>query len=110
MTGQLLNECGVCSAVGLSQEWFTGQESGGLYSRKPTVSFLCSLCHDSDFLTGSQDLSHEEEIGQQCPQMARRVQIVDQLGAESRLREHQLNGRQGISHIAVQHGTKCLVR
>src|SRR5208282_2414840 len=49
------------------------------------------------------DLTHQKQVGEQCPEMAGGVQIVNQLGADGRLGQNQLNGGKRIASVAIEH-------
>ena len=48
-----------------------------------------------------EDFVDEEQIGEERAQVDRRVQVVDQLRADRRLRQHQLQRRLRVAGIAV---------
>ena len=48
-------------------------------------------------------LAYQKQVGEQCAEMDRGIQIVDQLRADRGLGQNQLNGGEGIAGIAVQH-------
>ena len=56
-----------------------------------------------------QDLVEEKDVGEQCPQMERGVEVVHQLGADPGLSQHQTHRRQRLAGIVSQHPLEVLV-
>src|SRR5882672_10253381 len=54
-------------------------------------------------LPGGGDPADQEQVGEQRAQMDRRIQVVDQLGADRRLLQHQLNRGEGAASVAADH-------
>src|SRR4029077_3365825 len=50
-----------------------------------------------------QNLTHQEQIGQQSAKMDGRVQIIDQLGTDDRLSEDQLDRSERVAGVAGDH-------
>src|SRR5262245_5632873 len=57
-----------------------------------------------------EDFVNQEQIGEQCTEVDRGIQIVDELGADRGLCEHQSNGRDGVARIAIDHVHECGIR
>src|ERR1022692_4388455 len=50
-----------------------------------------------------QNLAQQKHVSEQRTQVHRSVQVVDQLRADRRLRQHQLQSRQRIGRVAFHH-------
>src|SRR5271166_1994117 len=50
-----------------------------------------------------QNFCHQKQVGEQRAEVDRRVQIVNQLGADGGLRQNQLNCGKRITCVAVEH-------
>ena len=57
-----------------------------------------------------QDFVDEEQIGEQRAQVDRRVEVVDDLRADRRLREHQLNRGLRVARVALDDRDERVVR
>ena len=51
----------------------------------------------------------EKQVCEQCAEMDRSIQVIDQLRADGRLGQHQLDGREGVAGVTVQDSEKCVV-
>ena len=51
----------------------------------------------------SQNLTHQEQVGEQRSEMDGSVQIVNQPGADGGLCQNQLNGGKRIASVAIEH-------
>src|ERR1017187_3099787 len=56
------------------------------------------------YLLRPQDLAQQKHVREQRAQMNRSIQVVDQLRADRRLRQHQIQSRQQLGRVALQHG------
>src|SRR5437016_4121441 len=79
----------------------------------PTI--LCQLLgitlRGCDLRSGSlrpKNLAKQKYVGEERTQMHRCIQVVDQLGADSRLTEYKFHGGKRITRIAVQHSQEGL--
>lgn len=56
-----------------------------------------------DGLLELHELIDQEHVRQQCAQVDGGVQVVDRLGAQPGLSEHQFDGRQGVGDVPREH-------
>ena len=57
-----------------------------------------------------QDLIDEKQICEQCADVDRGVQVVDQLRAEGSLGKNNLDGCERVTSVPIEHGEKGVVR
>ncbi len=94
--------------------WNGGRLVAHAYSDIVDFQFVnCKLRESPPLARAAVSLEHlvdQEQIGEQRPQVNRRVQVVDQLRADGRLRQDQLHGGPGVAGIAFEHGDEGGVR
>ena len=56
-----------------------------------------------------QDFVDEEQVREECAEMDRGVQIIDQLRAKGGLGKNKVDGSERVTSVSFQHGEKCVV-
>src|SRR5213083_2406181 len=57
-----------------------------------------------------EDFVDQEEVGEECPQVNRRVQIIDELRADRRLGEDELQRGLRVARVAIDDGDEGEIR